>query len=78
MPDVTKLEERPLPREIARPATRALETIGVTRLTQLTGHTAEELLALHGFGPKALRILRETLGEHGLALAGETPPGNDA
>ncbi|UOR02321.1 DUF1801 domain-containing protein [Leucobacter allii] len=44
---------------IGAPATRALVGIGVTRLSQLAGRTERELLALHGFGPKALRILRE-------------------
>jgi hypothetical protein len=68
----------PLPRTIGQPATRALGTIGITSLAQLVNHPASELLALHGFGPKALRILRETLGEHGLALAGESPSANDA
>ena len=67
----------PLPRSIARPATRALESIGVTELNQLTDHSAQELLALHGFGPKALRILRETLGEHGLSLAPDATPDSD-
>jgi predicted flap endonuclease-1-like 5' DNA nuclease len=75
---VTTLDERPLPREIGRPATAALGTIGVTRLAHLTAFPANELLALHGFGPKALRILREKLGEQGLALAGEAPSVDDA
>ncbi|UOQ57786.1 DUF1801 domain-containing protein [Leucobacter allii] len=44
---------------IGAPATRALAGIGVTQFDQLRGRTARELLALHGFGPKALRILRE-------------------
>ena len=73
---MSDINEIPLPREIGRPATSALGVIGVTRLAELTGYSAKELLALHGFGPKALRILRETLGEHGLALAGETAPDN--
>ncbi|MCC6705729.1 MAG: hypothetical protein IT334_12685 [Thermomicrobiales bacterium] len=71
-----EIDTLPLPREIGRPATSALGVIGVTRLAQLTEYTAKDLLALHGFGPKALRILREKLGEHGLALAGETASGN--
>lgn len=54
--------------KIGAPATRALATIGVTDLAQLTNHTARELLALHGFGPKALRILNEALAAEGLSL----------
>ena len=70
-------EPIPLPRTIGRPATSALELIDVTRLDQLPEHTAKELLALHGFGPKALRILREQLAEHGLSLASEQAPDDD-
>jgi DNA-directed RNA polymerase alpha subunit len=75
---MSNIESLPLPREIARPATSALGVIGVTRLAQLCEYTANDLLALHGFGPKALRILREHLSEHGLALAGETASANEA
>lgn len=53
---------------IGAPATRALALIGVTQLSQLTDHTERELLALHGFGPKALRTIREALAEKGLEL----------
>ena len=44
---------------IGRPATSALAEIGITRTSQLEGRTEKELLALHGFGPKAIRLLRE-------------------
>jgi hypothetical protein len=56
-----------LPR-IGAPATRALAAIGVERLSQLPRWTARELLDLHGFGPRALRILEEALAERDLAL----------
>jgi hypothetical protein len=61
MPDVE------LP-SIGAPATRALASIGVTRLDQLVDHSEDELLALHGFGTSALRILNEALGSEGLSL----------
>ena len=54
---------------IGGPATRALEGIGVTSLRQLAGYPRKELSALHGIGPKALRVLEEHLTEHGLRLA---------
>jgi hypothetical protein len=60
--------------KIGAPATRALAGAGYTRLDQLTKATAAELMALHGFGPKALRLLREALASRGLALAGEDKP----
>jgi DNA-directed RNA polymerase alpha subunit len=56
-----------LPR-IGAPATNALAGIGVTRLSQLTEYTEAELLDLHGFGPRALRIVSEALARRGLAL----------
>lgn len=45
--------------KIGRPAEVALAQIGVRNMADLAGRSAEELLALHGFGPKALRILRD-------------------
>ena len=54
--------------KIGAPATRALASIGVTRLEQLVDHGQDELLALHGFGQKALRILKEALHAAGLSL----------
>jgi len=44
---------------IGAPATRALAAVGVTKLSELAGRSEADLLALHGFGPKAMRILRE-------------------
>jgi predicted flap endonuclease-1-like 5' DNA nuclease len=57
------------PRGIGAPATRALHGAGFTKLEQLTQATEAELMALHGFGPKALRILQAALQEQGLAMA---------
>ena len=34
------------------PATRALASIGITRLDHVAGRIQAELLALHGFGPR--------------------------
>ena len=58
-----------LPRAIGAPATRALNGAGFTELKQLTTATEAELMALHGFGPKALGILQAALKEQGLAFA---------
>ena len=51
--------------KIGAPATRALATMGITRLEQVAELRESELLALHGFGPRALRILNEALAAHG-------------
>lgn len=46
---------------IGAPAFRALDSAGISQLSDLTNYTEKELLALHGFGPKALRLLREAM-----------------
>lgn len=57
------------PQSIGNPARQALEVAGYTKLKQLTKVSEAELGKLHGMGPKALRILRETLEAQGLAFA---------
>jgi hypothetical protein len=59
-----------LPR-IGAPATRALAAAGVTRLSELTEYRADELLALHGVGQRAIELLRVALRERGLAFVDE-------
>ncbi len=54
--------------KIGAPATRALASIGVTRLSQLASHRTEELLALHGFGPRAIKLLRDAMNNQGLSF----------
>jgi len=55
---------------IGRPATAALVTAGHTSLDKVAELTEKQLLAIHGVGPKAVRILREALAERGRSLAG--------
>jgi DNA-directed RNA polymerase alpha subunit len=57
--------------KIAAPAQRALQSIGITSLKQLTKITEAELLQLHGMGPNALGKLRQALAEKGLSFASE-------
>ncbi|MFN8378839.1 MAG: DNA-binding protein [Anaerolineae bacterium] len=57
----------PLPKT-SNPAMRAVTGVGVTCLEDLTRLTEAELLALHGVGPKAIRIWKQALAERGLAL----------
>lgn len=56
-----------LPR-IGAPATRALAAIGVTRLSQVAELRADDVLALHGVGPRAIRLLRAALADRGLTF----------
>jgi predicted flap endonuclease-1-like 5' DNA nuclease len=53
---------------VGRPATTALGHAGITTLDHVAEHTEAELLALHGVGPKAVRILREALAASGLTF----------
>ena len=50
------------------PAQRALDGIGVHNLKQLSKHSEKEILALHGMGPQAMRILRQALIAQGLSF----------
>ncbi len=54
---------------IGAPATRALAAQGVTRLADLTHYRSDDLLAWHGVGPKAVRLLEAALAEQGLSFA---------
>ena len=65
----TKQQESDFPRAIGNPARGALQVAGFSRLKQLTEVTEADLSRLHGMGPKALRILRETLDAKGLSFA---------
>jgi len=62
-----QMPERDLPK-LGAPATRALAAIGITRLDQVADRSEAELLALHGFGPRALRILRDELSARGQSM----------
>ena len=54
-----------LPDAIGRTAARVLALNGFTTLAAVAQTTRRELLALHGVGPKAVRILAEELARHG-------------
>lgn len=55
----------PLPAALGRPASRALTNAGYRTVGDVRGASERDLLALHGVGPRAVRILRE----HGVELA---------
>src|SRR5690606_14972950 len=50
-----------LPESIGKPATRALLGAGIVTLDDVAARSDEDLLALHGVGPRAVRLLREAL-----------------
>lgn len=47
---------------------RELHAHGITSLTKATKYSEKELLAIHGVGPKAVRILKEALAKQNLKL----------
>lgn len=51
--------EHEFPQSIGSPAINALLAANITTLQQVANLTDKELLALHGVGPKAVRILRQ-------------------
>ena len=76
MPDVDDApRDWELTPRIGRAATGALELGGYRTYADLTRVTAKELLAIHGVGPKAIRILEEELAARGLAFK---PPASRA
>lgn len=58
-----------LPKELAKPAIRALTQAGYLRLDQLTRVSEAEILKLHGMGPKALEQIRRALAARGKSFA---------
>jgi len=54
--------------KLAAPVQRALQSAGITNLTQLTQVSEEELMQLHGMGKNALKTLDEALRSNGLAF----------
>ena len=58
-PDVRPVGD--LPNSIGKTAARALSNDGITSLEQLARKSRREILAIHGVGPKAIRILNDAL-----------------
>ena len=54
---------------IGKVAARELAGHGLTTYDQLTERTEKDLLAIHGVGPKAVRILSEELAARGQSFA---------
>jgi predicted flap endonuclease-1-like 5' DNA nuclease len=64
-PDIRPVGD--LPDAIGKTAARELAYNGITTLAQVADLSVSEVLAIHGVGPKAVRILREALAAKGLA-----------
>ncbi|ROR72813.1 hypothetical protein [Bogoriella caseilytica] len=66
-PDIRPVGD--LPNEMGKTAPRELHYAGISSLAEVATHTRAELLAIHGVGPKAIRILEGALAEQGLSFA---------
>lgn len=47
--------------KIGAPAMRVLDSLGISKIDQLPNYSEAELLKLHGFGPKAIVLLKKAL-----------------
>ena len=56
------------PATMGKVAPRELANNGIHTLKQATKYTERELLAIHGVGPKAVRIIKEELAKKKLVL----------
>lgn len=56
------------PPRVGSPASRALAAAGIDSAEALAAWRRGDLLALHGLGPKALRLLEADLRARGLAF----------
>lgn len=54
---------------IGKVATRRLAAYGITTYAELARHPEREILAIHGVGPTAIRILTEELARRRLRFA---------
>ncbi len=63
-------QENDLPK-LSAPAQRALASIGIQRLNQLTKYKESEIKKLHGLGPSTIKALHAAMKSKGLAFTAE-------
>jgi DNA-directed RNA polymerase alpha subunit len=64
-PDSTHPNASAFPAGLSGPALRALAHAGIRSMAQLAQRTEAEVAALHGMGPKGLRVLKQALATQG-------------
>ncbi|WKZ29996.1 MAG: hypothetical protein QY314_04280 [Candidatus Dojkabacteria bacterium] len=57
----------PLPK-LSNPALQAFELVGIRYLEDLQKFSQKEILALHGVGPKTIRMLAPAMKAHNIAF----------
>lgn len=63
-PDIRPVGD--LPDAMGKTAPRELKYAGIGSLQEASEYTEKELLAIHGVGPKAIRLMKEAMAEKGL------------
>ncbi len=61
--DVTHPNAAAFPAGLSGPALRALHHANIRTMAQLARHSEDEIAALFGIGPKAMRVLRNGLAK---------------
>ncbi len=64
-PDSTHPNASAFPAGLSGPALRALAHAGIRSMAQLAQWTAADVAALHGMGPKGIRVLQQALATQG-------------
>lgn len=67
MPD--KLTDHELPDHLTQPVIRALNSVRITRMVDVSRFTGAEILALHGIGPKSIGPLEDLMDREGVTYA---------
>jgi DNA-directed RNA polymerase alpha subunit len=62
---------------VSRPAQRALEGAGYATLEELIHVSEEDLLVLHSFGPKGIRMLNAELEKRGKSVGSALQEGSE-
>lgn len=66
-PETTHPNASAFPAGLSGPTLRALAHAGIRSMAELARLNEEEVAALHGMGPKGIRLLKEALAAEALA-----------
>lgn len=65
-PDIRPVGD--LPNSMGKTAPRELKYAGIDSLQKASEYTEKDLLAIHGVGPKAIRIMKDAMAAKGLSF----------
>lgn len=55
--------------KLAKPAQRALTSVGIGSQQELAKYSENQIALLHGIGPNALRQIKQALAKNGLSFS---------